>query len=161
MVGDRIVESMDRYALMPILLGGGTEPWGVDRSGRVLGTEGFAYQPGVPPDSQTEADSVRILLSGSSVLGSSAQIEAGTATPEATPLRPAPGGMLLIVRTPTLEAPGNRYDLIDRTGELRGVIRLPADQSIVGFGSSSLYVVRKDEMDLQTLSRHPWPLSPS
>ena len=46
MVGDRIVESMDRYALMPILLGGGTEPWGVDRSGRVLGTEGFAYQPG-------------------------------------------------------------------------------------------------------------------
>lgn len=275
MVGERIVKSLDQYALMPILLRGGTEPLGVDRLGRVLGTEGFAYQPGVLPNSQTEADSVRILLSESSVLGSSAQIEAGQfdtvaevggqglagvmveqglrplqrisqlatqgqawlfpdgwiavaqpepyrvdwrkpdgqwirgaplpftpvavtheekcfrlsrvtlytecwldrfpvpwprhvppfvrsrlrrATPGATPLRPAPGGMLLILRTPTLEAPGNRYDVIDRAGELRGVLRLPQDQSIVGFGGSSLFIVQEDEMGLQTLKRHPWPL---
>ena len=81
-----------------------------------------------------------------------------TTAPGGTALRPAPGGMLLILRTPTLEAPGNRYDLIDRSGALRGVFRLPADQNIAGFGPSSLYVVRKDAMDLQTLSRHPWPL---
>ena len=79
-------------------------------------------------------------------------------TPGATALRPAPGGMLLILRTPTLDAPGNRYDLIDRSGVLRGVFRLPVDQTIAGFGPSSLYVVRKDAVDLQTLSRHPWPL---
>lgn len=275
LVGDRIVKSLDRYALMPILLGGGAEPWGVDWSGRVLGAEGFARQPGVPDYAQTQADSIRVLLSGSSFLGSSAQIEVGrfdtiaevggqglagvlveqglrpmqrisqlatqgqawlfrdgwiavahpdpyrvdwrrpdgqwihgaplpfrpvavtheekcfrlsrvtlyteclldrfpvpwprhvppfvmsrlrSVTPGATPLRPAPGGMLLILRTPTLEAPGNRYDLIDRSGALRGVFRLPVDQTIAGFGPSSLYVVRKDAMDLQTLSRHPWPL---
>ena len=82
-------------------------------------------------------------------------------TPGSTALRPAPGGMLLVIRTPTVEAPENRYDVIDRSGVLRGVFRLPVDQTIVGFGPSSLYVVRKDEVDLQTLSRHAWPLSPA
>ena len=83
-----------------------------------------------------------------------------TTAPSGTALRPAPGGMLLVLRTPTLEAPGNRYDVIDRTGALRGVFRLPVDQTIVGFGPSSLYVVRRNAVDLQTLSRHPWRLGP-
>lgn len=81
-------------------------------------------------------------------------------TPGATALRPGPGGLLLVTRTPTLDAPENRYDVIDRSGSLRGVFRLPVNRTIVGIGPSSLYVVTKDEVDLQTLSRHAWPLGP-
>ncbi len=83
-----------------------------------------------------------------------------TVTPGGTALRPAPGGMLLVLRIPTLEAPENRYDLIDRSGALRGVFVLPTDQTVVGVGPSSLYVVHTDDVDLQTLSRHAWPLNP-
>ncbi len=55
------------------------------------------------------------------------------------------------------DAPGRRYDVIDRTGSLRGTIRLPENLTIVGSGSSSVYVVTKDDPDGLTLSRHPWP----
>ena len=34
---------------------------------------------------------------------------------------------------------------------------MPDGATIAGHGRASLYVVRKDEMDLLTLSRHPWP----
>ncbi|MDE2876000.1 MAG: hypothetical protein OXU69_15800 [Gemmatimonadota bacterium] len=81
-------------------------------------------------------------------------------TPGATALRPGPGGRLLVTRTPTLEAPENRYDVIDRSGTLRGVFRLPVNRTIVGIGPSSLYVVTRNEVDLQTMSRHVWPLGP-
>lgn len=69
----------------------------------------------------------------------------------------APDGTLLIHRTRTAEASENRYDVVNRRGELKAVIRLPADQTIVGFGLSSLYVVHEDDAGLLTLSRHPWP----
>lgn len=50
-----------------------------------------------------------------------------------------------------------RYDVVDRQGASRGVIHTPPDQTIVGSGRSSLYVVQKDDLDLSTLSRHYWP----
>lgn len=78
-------------------------------------------------------------------------------TPGGTALHAAPNGMLLVKRTPTVDSLGKRYDLVDRRGTLRGVIVLRDDQAIVGHGRSSLYVVTKDDMDLLTLSRHPWP----
>ena len=78
-------------------------------------------------------------------------------TPGGTALRAAPNGMLLVKRTPMADSSGERYDLVDRRGALRGVILLGDDQIIVGHGRSSLFVVEKDEMDLLTLSRHPWP----
>ena len=78
--------------------------------------------------------------------------------PGGTALQPAPNGMLLIARTPTVESPTRRYDVVDREGALHAVIRVPMDQTIIGSGSSSLYAVRKDNMDLLTLRRHPWPL---
>ena len=77
--------------------------------------------------------------------------------PGGTALRAAPNGMLLVRRTPTEDSPENRYDVVDRSGALRGVIRMPAGRTIIGFGRSSLYVVQKDDMDLLTLSRHPLP----
>ena len=69
-----------------------------------------------------------------------------------------PHGLLLIRRTPTTNAPGTRYDAVDRSGALRGTILMPEGGTIVGFGSESLYAVQKDDMDLLTLSRHPWPV---
>ena len=78
-------------------------------------------------------------------------------TPGGIAVRPGPSGMLLIQRTLMADAPGRRYDVIDRTGSLRGTIRLPESQTIVGAGSSSLYVVTKDNADELTLSRHRWP----
>ena len=65
--------------------------------------------------------------------------------------------MLLIQRTLMADAPGRRYDVVDRTGSWQGTIHLPEDQIIVGSGSSSLYVVKKQVPDGVTLSRHPWP----
>ena len=58
------------------------------------------------------------------------------------------------------DAPGRRYDVIDRAGSLRGTIRLPENRTIVGAGHSSLYVATRNNVDGLTLSRHPWPESP-
>ncbi|MDE2876849.1 MAG: hypothetical protein OXU69_01530 [Gemmatimonadota bacterium] len=83
--------------------------------------------------------------------------------PNGIALRPAPDGMLLINRTRSADHPENRYDMVDRTGALRGTILVGPNQTIVGAGRASLYVTEKDDMDLLTLSRHPWPgaLSPT
>ena len=78
-------------------------------------------------------------------------------TPGGIALQPGPNGVLLIQRTPVADAPGRHYDVVDRTGSLRGTIVMPENQTIVGSGSASLYVVTKDEVDLLTLSRHLWP----
>ena len=78
-------------------------------------------------------------------------------TPGGIALQPAPNGMLLLQRTLVADAPGRRYDVIDRTGSLRWTIRLPENRTIVGSGSSSVYVVTEDGADGLTLSRHPWP----
>ena len=78
-------------------------------------------------------------------------------TPGGIALQPGPDGMLLIQRTLMADAPGRRYDVVDRTGSLRGTIVMPENQTIVGSNSASLYIVTKDDVDLLTLSRHPWP----
>ena len=78
-------------------------------------------------------------------------------TPGGIAVQPAPNGMLLIQRTLMADAPGRRYDVIDRTASLRGTIRLPENRTIVGSGSSSVYVVTADSDDDLTLTRHPWP----
>lgn len=85
-------------------------------------------------------------------------LDRGWVTPGGTALQPGPHGRLLIRRTPTTNAPETRYDVVDRSGALRGAILMPEGGTIVGFGRASLYVVQKDEMDLLTLSRHPWPV---
>ena len=278
LAGDRIVETLDPVSPRLGVGGLGELPWGVDRSGRVLGVEGFAFQPG-SGWSRTHADSLQILLSTGSIfdggtskpdtiarvggqgrwgveqvatvtqmggrevtmnsmltspLASEGQawlfpdgwvalahpdpyrvdwmapdgdwrrgaplpatlpdvspeeqclairrrapnaecdpgrypgwpaqvppftmvVDRGWVTPGGTALVPGPDGLLLIRRTPTSAAPATRYDVVDRRGRLRGAIRMPEGSTIVGHGASALYVVQKDAMDLQTLSRHPWP----
>lgn len=46
-----------------------------------------------------------------------------------------------------------RYDVIDRRGVVVAKVDVPNDGRIVGFGAKSIYVVRKDEDDLQYLQR--------
>jgi len=74
----------------------------------------------------------------------------------ANPLTPTWDGRVLIRRLPTLRSPGVRYDVINRRGELEKHIVLAENERILGFGQSSVYVVVRDEFDLETVRRHPW-----
>ncbi|HMS03423.1 MAG TPA: hypothetical protein PKE51_10635 [Gemmatimonadaceae bacterium] len=49
------------------------------------------------------------------------------------------------------------YLVVDRRGALVGELILPDNASIVGAGARTVYVVVRDEDDLQTLHRHAWP----
>ncbi|HEX7049808.1 MAG TPA: hypothetical protein VF188_06300 [Longimicrobiales bacterium] len=69
----------------------------------------------------------------------------------------APDGAVVITRAPTADSRGHRYDVVDRKGRLVGVIQLPAEVRLIGFGPHSVYTVLTDSLDLQTLRRHPWP----
>lgn len=69
----------------------------------------------------------------------------------------APNGHLVILRTPAVNSPEPRYDVVDRQGRLAGTITLDANEMVIGFGPKSIYVLVTDEWDLQTLQRHPWP----
>jgi len=70
---------------------------------------------------------------------------------------PMSDGRLLIERLPTADAMWMRYDLVTRTGELAGQVRLPLGERIVGQGVRSLYVTVTDSIGVQRLQRHPWP----
>lgn len=71
-------------------------------------------------------------------------------------LVPAPSGDLLVRRAPSATSTFTYYDVVDRTGGLRRVLRLEKNQSIVGCGSRSIYVITEDDVGLQWLTRHPW-----
>jgi hypothetical protein len=68
-----------------------------------------------------------------------------------------PDGSVVITRMPTADAPNPRYDIVDRAGHMTGFISLRANEALIGFGAHSVYVLSKDEFDLQTLERRPWP----
>ena len=71
----------------------------------------------------------------------------------------APDGRLLVRRLPSPDrlTEETRYDVIDREGRLAGILRLAANEAIVGVGRHHLYVVSTDAVDLQHLTRHSWP----
>ena len=66
-------------------------------------------------------------------------------------------GRLLLQLTTTVSRPQVRYLVINRTGTIDGEIMLNANEEVVGFGASSVYVSFKDADDVQRLGRHPWP----
>jgi hypothetical protein len=68
-----------------------------------------------------------------------------------------PDGSLLILRTPTADHPGHRYDRINRRGQLIGWVELPAAEQLAAIGVRGAYVVSTDEDGIQRLQRHPWP----
>lgn len=69
-------------------------------------------------------------------------------------VRFAPDGALWVPRVVDPGAPV-AVDVFDRTGHRVRTLELPPDVQIVGFGAGSVYVVEKDETDLQFLLRIP------
>jgi hypothetical protein len=76
-------------------------------------------------------------------------------------LMAAPDGSLVIARLSTATSNRNRYDVVDRNGRLAGVVELAQNEVLIGFGAKSAFVVVTDDLDVQTLKRHPWPLAGS
>jgi hypothetical protein len=82
--------------------------------------------------------------------------------PEALPpfavqaLIPADDGTVLIRRNQTASQPLARYDLVDRSGRLRGTIVLDKGESITAVSRKWAYVVYVDDDGLNFLRRHPW-----
>jgi hypothetical protein len=75
-----------------------------------------------------------------------------------TPLVAAPDGSLLILRTPTADAPGHRYDRVNRRGQLLGWLELPPTEQLAAIGVHGAYVIATDGDGIQRLQRHPWPV---
>ena len=69
----------------------------------------------------------------------------------------ATDGRLLVPRLATADNPETRYDIVNRRGTLDARLVLGANERIVGFGSSSVYVAVTDDDGIQRLRRHPWP----
>jgi hypothetical protein len=67
-----------------------------------------------------------------------------------------PGRQLWILRSQPAGQDMARYDVVDSTGTVRERVTLPVTSRIVGFGVSSVYVVRTDEDGLQWLERYRW-----
>ena len=68
-----------------------------------------------------------------------------------------PAGSLLVRRMPSARSEQQRYDVVDRSGHVVQIVTVPLDQRIVGFGRAAVYVVTKDDDDVEHLRRHPWP----
>jgi hypothetical protein len=65
----------------------------------------------------------------------------------------APDGRLWIERTVAAAQPP-QFDVLDAGGRLAQRIQLPTRTRLVGFGSGSVYLVRRDDMDLEFLERY-------
>lgn len=66
-------------------------------------------------------------------------------------------GRLAVKRTSTVAAPENRWVIINRKGTIDGEFVIGAKEDIAGFGPKTIYISSKDDDDIQTLRRHPWP----
>ena len=67
----------------------------------------------------------------------------------------APDGRLWVQRHVPATDLRTHYDIIDRRGNVVARAVVPNAGRVVGFGAKSIYVVRKDEDDLQYLQRFP------
>lgn len=66
-------------------------------------------------------------------------------------------GQLLVRHPATAVSPTARYDVVDRSGKLRGTIAMAKGETIAAISRNWAYVVSMDDDGLQYLSRHPWP----
>lgn len=66
----------------------------------------------------------------------------------------APDGTLWLERSLASPDDAPTYDLIDRVGRVSARVRLPPGRRLLGFGRGSVYVVRRDEFDLEYLERY-------
>jgi hypothetical protein len=72
-------------------------------------------------------------------------------------VRAGPAGTLLVRRSLSADYPDRNYFVIDRRGRLVGEFGLALGEDVVGVGPRSIYVSQKDEDDIVTIRRHPWP----
>ena len=72
-------------------------------------------------------------------------------------LEQGPAGELLIRRLPTTSNPEQRYDVVDRTGQVVSQIVLPPREILVAIGKAHLYTVKTGEDGRDRLRRHAWP----
>lgn len=68
-----------------------------------------------------------------------------------------PAGTVLVRRSKSADYMGSHYFVIDRRGSLLGELSLPANETIVGASARHVYVVFKDDDDIQRVRRHVWP----
>ena len=66
-----------------------------------------------------------------------------------------PDGRLWVQRHGPATDRRTHYDIVDRRGSVVARAVVPNEGRVVGFGARSIYVVRKDEDDLQYLQRFP------
>lgn len=69
----------------------------------------------------------------------------------------APDGMGWVRRTTAAADSIGRYDVLDQSGRLAGRVSLGYRARLVGFGRSSVYVVRRDSDDLEYVGRTGLP----
>ena len=69
----------------------------------------------------------------------------------------ASDGRLVMRRKSTGANPMHRYLVINRRGSIDGQFTLGEMEDIIGFGAKFMYVGAKNDDDIQTLRRHPWP----
>jgi hypothetical protein len=66
-------------------------------------------------------------------------------------------GRLFVRRIETVDAPERRYDMINRRGTLEGQLIMASNETILGFGTRSIYVTVTAPNGQQSVQRHPWP----
>ena len=73
-----------------------------------------------------------------------------------TALYATPDGWLVIKRLPAAADTDQRYDLVDKSGVRRAQLALRPNETIIGFGAASVYVIETDDDGIQRLRRHPY-----
>lgn len=71
--------------------------------------------------------------------------------------RVAPDGTLWVIRTRSASDSTTHADLFDRLGNQAGRVVLPSRTRLLGFGSGTVYLARRDEDDLEHLERYRSP----
>jgi hypothetical protein len=69
----------------------------------------------------------------------------------------SPDGDVIFRRQPSADYPGVAYYVVDRRGQLLGILELKDNERIIAAGARSLYIVESDADDLKYIRRHPWP----
>lgn len=72
-------------------------------------------------------------------------------------LFPLADGRIAIARAVTHASTSQLYDIVDRTGALTARLEVPLNARIIAFGRESVYLITRDEFDLERLTRHPLP----
>jgi hypothetical protein len=95
--------------------------------------------------------------SGRPPLGARATVRAFPPFQEYARHTPAPDGRVLIERMQTADHPERRYDIVNRRGTLDGYFTLGENETLLGAGKRSIYVLEIDDNGIQWIRRHPWP----